>query len=269
MRRIAGAGLWLLAAGLLLLAGPADAARGPLRPCIFETILPGDPIKAQHLNELRACFDEHWLDWRRVHCGEWTDDPIVAGVTPVKAVHVNELRACLNRFRAVWWNDWDCNSHGWTGSFVSAGDVITKSPLFDVQVCLYDTRTWWPGVETLIGETVFYTYTWTDYGQKVCFSGTSLPAPYKWEIRFESESVIYIRTSDIFPWRRVNLRWSYVRGTEKTGEVRFPPDRNGSRLVIAMTYNNPIYGLFIETQTDRDGCTLERCGRFEIDKITF
>jgi hypothetical protein len=30
-------------------------------------------------------------------CRAWTDDPVVSGSTPLKAQHINELRACLER----------------------------------------------------------------------------------------------------------------------------------------------------------------------------
>lgn len=62
------------------------------------TLVPNStPIKAAHINELRARVNQNLLT-----CGlparTWTDDPVIPRVTPIKQVHINEIRNAVSLF---------------------------------------------------------------------------------------------------------------------------------------------------------------------------
>ena len=52
------------------------------------------PIRAVHLQELRAALGEAYVAAGRAAPG-WTDEDPTPGVTPIKAVYVMELRAAV------------------------------------------------------------------------------------------------------------------------------------------------------------------------------
>jgi len=78
----------------------ATAAITVLTPSWTDGTLSGVPIKAAHINELRAIVDDI-----RAYYGlpayAWTDAPIVANETPVKVVHLTQLQNAMKECAAV------------------------------------------------------------------------------------------------------------------------------------------------------------------------
>ena len=73
-----------------------------------------------------------------VSCGPWTDNPIVAGSTSLKAQHLNEIRACLDLIVRIL-NVAPPPPPPPPSGAIELTDVLKYNPCFTTRICIYVT----------------------------------------------------------------------------------------------------------------------------------